>query len=827
MDAKLEQLLVDLISELRNPRSRGSDIHGNPRNQAQFYSPSEERVFLNKLLDPFEEALRTNNESIKKQNEILFLIPKTLQNLQNAINQAQRRRDSTTDDQKKAEIQDEITSLIEQKEAEEQAIKHKAEEELKRLEKEKDKIEKQGQYFKNKFQDLTTFADNKINNLFSSINENLKFHGGVNPHPLFSILEAISSGNDPKGNLTTAYFSLLADNISKMLSPLNLFVSAWEMLKKSVVSGIKKLDEVSVSFMRTTGMVKDAVSIIREGWDGVRYLNVSMEEYAQAHSTFMDSFSGFSKISREAQKDFAQFGAVSERMGVSLGSSAKVFSFFKDALGQGTEEVKGNFGQILGLAENLGQSLKKVMSDFEQSIPRLSRWGTQIIGVFKEVAATAKALNIETSEVISIAEKFSTFDSASQSVGRFNAVLGGPFLNTLSLMNKTEAQVIQTLNEAMRASGRSFMAMNQHEKQAIANAAGITDLNTATRIFSGSLSGVSALMAVNSVEQEEMNERSRRAATIMDRLKTVFDSLMIAIEPLVDVFQFFVGILQKIAEVCKGFTVPAIFLLIGGFRALATGTLALLPKMLGGFVSGLFAVKAAAVATAPAIAGVGAAVNGLGAVAKGPGLLFGTFLSNISLGLLKFGAVAALVYGAFRLVGSIADWFHDALNDTPLEEFRQEIIDPLQNAPASFAANISAITSLFGVLSDNVSKFNSLNKENITALGDAFQRAHGMSGSFLNDFKSLAQFSVTPFANNTIEKYTNYNVDDKNSIANRVLEKLDAIIEAITNMNGTTPVGTSKKEKQAQLSVMLDKDVLADVVVSVIEDKWAIRGGSR
>ena len=77
-------------------------------------------------------------------------------------------------------------------------------------------------------------------------------------------------------------------------------------------------------------------------------------------------------------------------------------------------------------------------SAFSDAMPKLAAFGDESTSVFKSLQVNARAAGMEVSDVLSIVEQFDTFDGAAQAVGRLNAILGGPFLDSLKMVTVTD-----------------------------------------------------------------------------------------------------------------------------------------------------------------------------------------------------------------------------------------------------------------------------------------------------------------------------------------------------------------------------------------------------
>ena len=95
--------------------------------------------------------------------------------------------------------------------------------------------------------------------------------------------------------------------------------------------------------------------------------------------------------------------------------------------------------------------------------------------VFKGLAVAANA-GTDVSSLLSIAGKFDTFESAADTAGKLNSILGTTMSATEMLM-MTEDERIESLIGTVQASGQAFNQMDRFTQKAIAQAAGIQDMS--------------------------------------------------------------------------------------------------------------------------------------------------------------------------------------------------------------------------------------------------------------------------------------------------------------------------------------------------------------
>lgn len=626
--------------------------------------------------------------------------------------------------------------------------------------------------------------------------------------------------HNKNSSFLNVYFSMLGAHMEKYLNPLNLFLQTMTWTKRSTIDLVKSLDQVDVSFLKTTGLSSKFRSDIRDTWSEVRYLGVSLEETAKANEIFRNKMSQFSTLSASQRVGIAAFASTINRLGVSLEDSATATNFFFASLKRGTSGSQSGVRQLLSIADNLGESMSKVTSEFVQNIPVLAKWGQQIDNVFAQIQAVRKSLNLTTQEVMQIAEGFDTFDSAAQSVGRLNAILGGPFLNTMQLLNSNEADIIRQLHESFRMSGKSWEALSRHEKQAIANAAGIRDMDLAQRLFTGSLADVNQHLAKQSLTQDELNERARRATTIGEKFNMVLSSMAIAFEPIVDVLQFVMDLLVQLSDNLKWATIPAIFLMIGAGR----GLIGLLMN-LGGALIGLLPKFLSLI---PGLSGLTGAMGGAGLAIKG----FATSMASIlpvagpaAASILLIGGAIAVVVGIFvgflKVADGISEFFSglgQGFKTNMLTQFTSSIGDMSKDIPGKLQSVTDSVTQMSNAISSipsaNIGGYIDL-MNSIEDIATAAQS--NVATNFINSIRDIAMnaFQLSPQFNSQILG-TIQTDNQKNDVIQNLMNKLDTIIEALTTSKGKT-------NQPIKIAVEMDGDVLAEKVIDVINDYGRLR----
>jgi len=164
--------------------------------------------------------------------------------------------------------------------------------------------------------------------------------------------------------------------------------------------------------------------------------------------------------------------------------------------------------EIVNLAAATGQMTNIVAQQFTTAMEQLSVYSLpKAKEIFKQLSVTVAETGVEMSTLMSVAGQFDSIDSAAESAGQLNAMLGGPYLNTLDLVNAEEHERIAMIKRAVEASGRSFQDMGKFEKLAIAQTLNVKNMAEAQALFGGGqdvIEAKTAAMEKNTISAENM-----------------------------------------------------------------------------------------------------------------------------------------------------------------------------------------------------------------------------------------------------------------------------------------------------------------------------------
>jgi len=319
----------------------------------------------------------------------------------------------------------------------------------------------------------------------------------------------------------------IKEQISQTFSPLNILASLSSKILESTIALLVAYDGAVATFNAAAGAAGEYNDAIAEAGQRNLALGVGVTEASQAMAGLFSNMSSFTSLSKAEQTNLAGTTAALEKVGVASTTTAQNLDKLTRFLGMSAEQAMEQQKELAVFAAGIGVAPAQMAEDFAKAGPLLVKYGQAAESVFKELSIAAKETGIQMDALLGITGQFDTFEGAANAAGKLNAILGGNLLNSVELLTATDAERVEMLRQSVIESGRSFDQLGRFEKQAIMAAAGISDLETAQRLF-----GDGSTEAAE--QQKEFNEMVQKSQTVVQKLEKLVMSLAITLEPFVD-----------------------------------------------------------------------------------------------------------------------------------------------------------------------------------------------------------------------------------------------------------------------------------------------------
>ena len=305
------------------------------------------------------------------------------------------------------------------------------------------------------------------------------------------------------------------------------------------------IDNLSKDLGKATGFGnKFGHTIKAMGVEG-NMMGIGFKESAAALTALTSGLSSFNPNAAKTNKYLGLTVAKLEKLGVSAAASVKSIDHMQRAMGMTAEQAADMTAQVARMGKEIGITGTKMINDFVGASGRLAIYGKESTKELKALASQAKATGIEIGSLLNISSKFDKFDTAAESVGQLNAVLGTQ-LSTIEMINASDSEKIMLMKQEVQASVGNFDALDKHTKQYIAHAMGVKDVAEAQRLLNMSNAEYEKYQKGQKESadiQKELAEATAEMVPLLTQLKLVAIQLFMAFEPLISGFSaLFAGI---------------------------------------------------------------------------------------------------------------------------------------------------------------------------------------------------------------------------------------------------------------------------------------------
>ena len=366
---------------------------------------------------------------------------------------------------------------------------------------------------------------------------------------------------DFQGNLVRTVEALQDQfNIANMLG------SSLMKVQEATMMMVWSADSQFASVNQLTNGTGEYNDMILTTMENNTQFNVDLETAGEAVGELYQNMSQFTEMTDESQAALVEATAQLDGLGIGAALTTQNMEILNKSLGMSAEQAIAVQKDFAAMAADLGVNAAQIAGDFEANSDVFVAYGEQAIDVFKEMAAAAKATGVEMQALLAITTQFDTFEGAATAAGKLNAILGGGVLNSMELLNASEEERVRLLIQSIQLSGKSWESMNKFEKIAVANAAGITDMTEASKLFGQSLSEYDAAQKKvedNAEAQKQLEERAKAATAAQDKFKRIMEQFAIAVQPVLNAIHWLVDGVLKLNDMTGGLLIPTMIALLG------------------------------------------------------------------------------------------------------------------------------------------------------------------------------------------------------------------------------------------------------------------------
>ena len=363
----------------------------------------------------------------------------------------------------------------------------------------------------------------------------------------------------------------IGKGLASALKPANLMAGLFHRVQMSTKEAFGSMDNFRAELAKSGASLEQYGDLMTNTTNQTIAAGVGMKDAQQSILALHAGMSSFNTMSEANQQTLTNTTATMSKLGVDAQTSAGNLETLTKSLGMNAKQADIATKEIAATAQALGVSQQKMASDFASAGPQLAAHGEKAVQVFRKMAAQSKATGVAMGSLLSIAGQFDTFEGAAEAAGKLNAVLGTQ-LNSIDLLTASEDERIRMLQDSVAATGKSFDSMNKFEKQALAAAAGISDVNEAAKIFgttSQQMDKAATSAEKMALANKELQERAASASTAQEKINVLMERFAVAVTPAINFVHMMLDGIMALDQALGGAFIPTMFILIGVMFALS------------------------------------------------------------------------------------------------------------------------------------------------------------------------------------------------------------------------------------------------------------------
>tara|TARA_R100000664_G_scaffold28159_1_gene39250 strand:- start:6545 stop:8872 length:2328 start_codon:yes stop_codon:yes gene_type:complete len=312
------------------------------------------------------------------------------------------------------------------------------------------------------------------------------------------------------------------------------------------------MDEAQSSFNKNFQFGPEYTGRIRETYKELNQYGVGIKEAAEAQAALINTVTDFTMMSEKQRDALTESAALASKLGVSNENFARGIQASTKFFGQNVDSAIEIQSDLAASARALGVSQEVMSSGFAQNSRELAKFGSAGVATFKNLARVAKITGLEIERLLSITNKFDTFEGAAEQAGKLNAALGGNFVNAMDLMMATDpVERFNMIRDSILDTGLSFDDMSYYQKNFYKDALGLSDVGELALMLSGNTDMLTGSLNASGEELVEQKKRAADALSVQEKFQAIIADNAEGLTAFAEALNNTVGLLMLAAPAFK------------------------------------------------------------------------------------------------------------------------------------------------------------------------------------------------------------------------------------------------------------------------------------
>jgi len=363
---------------------------------------------------------------------------------------------------------------------------------------------------------------------------------------------------DKVGGAVLRVADMLERDLGSQLSAMNNAVSGladkgFGKLFSILKSTVFQMDQLIADFERNYQMGPAYTESITNQWKEMNQYGVSMEDARDAQVALITGMTDFTMLGQAQRDSITQASALLGEQGIAQADFAKGMQNSTKFFGQSASAAIVTQQELASAARALGRVPAEFAAEFAAAGPQLAKFGEQGIKAFKDLGRISKITGMEMGKVLSLTNKFDTFEGAAEQAGKLNAAMGGNMVNAMDMMMETDpAARFETLRESIMNTVGSFDDMSYYQKQFYTESLGLGDVSDLALMMAGDMDSLSGAQNQNAESLIEQRKRAEDVQSAQEQLAIVGQELIEEfVEPMMDGLRIISELMLKYSGALK------------------------------------------------------------------------------------------------------------------------------------------------------------------------------------------------------------------------------------------------------------------------------------
>ncbi len=318
---------------------------------------------------------------------------------------------------------------------------------------------------------------------------------------------------------------------------------------KAAIDLVFQFDSLTKSFERQMQLGPAYTESIESQYQSLNEYGVSLEDAIESQTQLATSYTDFTMLTVAQRDSLTETSAVLNELGVAQSDFARGVQNSTKFFGQSTAQAEVTQRELMTTARALGREPGVLAAEFAAAGGSLAKFGEQGVKAFKDLSRVAKITGMEMDKVLSMTNKFDTFEGAAEQAGKLNAAMGGNMVNAMDMMMETDpAARFETLRESILNTVGSFDDMSYYQKQFYAESLGLSDVGDLAMMLSGNMDDLAGATNQSAEELIAEKERAKDVQSAQEELALAMAQVVEQATVLAPILQSVVGFIGKLAQ---------------------------------------------------------------------------------------------------------------------------------------------------------------------------------------------------------------------------------------------------------------------------------------